>query len=332
MRQAEGMSEHTEQNANEDPREFWEQLYAGAAPIWSGRVNRTLAEIVADLPPGRSLDLGCGEGGDVLWLAERGWHATGIDLSETAVQRAREAARERNGTVDDAGDSAVDSPIDGSVEGSANGAGTAVFLAADLADWVKTGGEVDGNPGSFDLITASFLQSPVALPRELILRAALARLAPGGRLVLISHAAPPPWAAGSDSASGHDHGSGHGDDHSDEHSDGHRHGSGGPKFFSPDDELEMLGLARLDSIADSGADVENTEVADLALDRGLVESAGVNDDAENISGSPNAEYVVRVAEIRKREVNDPDGRPAHIDDSLVIVQRAGGAGRIKTFE
>lgn len=268
MRQAEGMSERTEHNVNEDPREFWEELYAGAAPIWSGRVNRTLAEAVGDLPPGRSLDLGCGEGGDVLWLAERGWHATGIDLSETAVQRAREAARELG--VADGG--SVGGVADGSIDGS--GSGAAVFLAADLADWVKTGGEVDGNPGSFDLITASFLQSPVELPRELILRAALSRLAPGGRLVLTSHAAPPPWVAGSDSASGHKHG----------------HGSGGPKFFSSDDELEMLGLSRRDG---------------------------------------SAEFVVGVAEIRKREVNDPEGRPALIDDSLVVVRRSGGAGEPK---
>lgn len=255
MRQAESMSEHTEPNAAEDPREFWEQLYAGAAPIWSGRVNRTMAEVVAGLPPGRSLDLGCGEGGDVMWLAEHGWHATGIDLSETAVERAREAARGRGVAVE--------------------GFGSTEFIAADLADWVAAGAEVDGNPGSFDLITASFLQSPVELPRENILRAALARLAPGGRLVLISHAAPPPWATAEDAAPGHRH--------------GHGHGSGGPKFFSPDEELELLGLVRTTVFTDDGAD-----------------------------------YLVRIAEIRKREVNDPEGRAAFIDDSLVIVQRSGG--------
>lgn len=35
------------------------------------------------------------EGGDVLHLAEAGWDVTGIDLSEAAVARARDAARER---------------------------------------------------------------------------------------------------------------------------------------------------------------------------------------------------------------------------------------------
>ena len=52
-----------------DAREFWEQHYRGKTRVWSGRVNARLAE----LAPGRALDLGCGEGADVLWLAERGW-------------------------------------------------------------------------------------------------------------------------------------------------------------------------------------------------------------------------------------------------------------------
>ncbi len=164
-----GAGAHSEADADEDPAVFWERRYTGSGPVWSGRVNRTLADAAGSWEPGRSLDLGCGEGGDVLWLAERGWRATGIDLSETAIARAREAAAVRDG-------------ID------------ARFVAADLGEWIEDPRSVADEP--FDLVTASFLQSPVELPRERILRAAAGRVAPGGRLVVISHAAPPSWAEG----------------------------------------------------------------------------------------------------------------------------------------
>lgn len=162
---ATGAHAHDSDTGTGDPREFWEQRYADAEAVWSGQVNGTLADVVSEWAPGRSLDLGCGEGGDVLWLAERGWEATGIDLSATAVARARAAAAGRG--------------ID------------ARFVVADLGEWAQATVAADE---TYDLVTASFLQSPVELPRGRILRAALARARPGGRLVVISHAAPPAWA------------------------------------------------------------------------------------------------------------------------------------------
>lgn len=149
--------------SNDSPKDFWETRYADSERVWSGRVNPTMSSLVADLTPGRALDLGCGEGGDVLWLARQGWQALGVDISETAVARARaHAAQEDLGT------------------GSAN------FLVADLPG--------DMPDGPYDLITASFLQSPVELDRHRILRAAADRVEVGGHLILISHAAAPPWA------------------------------------------------------------------------------------------------------------------------------------------
>lgn len=144
------------------PIDFWEQRYAGAERVWSGRVNATLAAIAGGLEPGRALDLGCGEGGDVIWLAENGWHATGVDLSPTAIDRARTAASARGLTEQ------------------------TTFVASDLSTYTDT---VD-----YDLVTASFLQSPVELPREQILRAATEFVAPGGRLLIVGHAAAPAWA------------------------------------------------------------------------------------------------------------------------------------------
>lgn len=38
------------------------------------------------------LDIGCGAGRDVAWFSERGYHVTGIDLSEKLICKARECA------------------------------------------------------------------------------------------------------------------------------------------------------------------------------------------------------------------------------------------------
>lgn len=153
---------HAEPDPDLSPTEYWEQRYSGSERVWSGKVNATMASVVAELSPGTAIDLGCGEGGDALWLAEQGWTALGLDISATAVGRAR-------------------------VEAAARGLDGASFEAVDLDAW-------EPEPASVDLVTASFLQSNVALDRTAILRRAMTALRPGGRLVSVSHAAPPSWA------------------------------------------------------------------------------------------------------------------------------------------
>lgn len=64
----------------------WDRRYADR-PLWSGNPNGTLVDEVADLPPGRALDVGAGEGGDAIWLAERGWEVTANDISAAALDR-----------------------------------------------------------------------------------------------------------------------------------------------------------------------------------------------------------------------------------------------------
>lgn len=144
------------------PTDYWERRYSGSQRMWSGKVNATMADIVGGFPPGRVIDLGCGEGADVLWLAEQGWQAHGLDISAVAIDRARE-------------------------EAGARGLDDASFTAIDLGDWHP-------EPGSVDLVTASFFQSNVALDRIAILRRAATAIRSGGHLVVVSHAAPPPWA------------------------------------------------------------------------------------------------------------------------------------------
>lgn len=139
------------------PAEFWENRYASTERVWSGAANVTLAQIVSTLPPGRALDLGSGEGGDVIWLAQHGWTAEGVDISPTAVARATAAASAAGLSRDQAR-----------------------FVSTDLSEW--------SGDGAYDLVTASFFQSPVALARTDILRRAAGLIVPGGHLLIISHA------------------------------------------------------------------------------------------------------------------------------------------------
>jgi SAM-dependent methyltransferase len=44
-----------------------------------GVANPLLMREVERLRPGSALDLGCAEGGDGVWLAERGWWVTGVE-------------------------------------------------------------------------------------------------------------------------------------------------------------------------------------------------------------------------------------------------------------
>ncbi|MEZ0363424.1 class I SAM-dependent methyltransferase [Mycobacterium sp. pUA109] len=147
----------------QDAREFWEQFYAEHERVWSGRANARLVEVAAALPPGRALDLGCGEGGDAVWLAEQGWQVLAVDVSTRALQRARAAAVERN----------VLARID--------------FARHDLSDSFPA--------GRFDLVSAQFLHSTARLDRATVLRRAADAVTVGGTLLIVDHAAAPPWAA-----------------------------------------------------------------------------------------------------------------------------------------
>lgn len=149
---------HHQNSENLTPQESWNNLYSEREQVWSGKPNMTLVTLIERRPPTTVLDLGCGEGGDVIWLAQRGWTATGIDISDVAIERARQAAEKLG------------------VE--------AEFVAADLAEW-RTGKK-------FNLIVSSFMQSHFDdLDRIGIFRAALELLNVGGELVSISHAGMP---------------------------------------------------------------------------------------------------------------------------------------------
>src|SRR5690349_13221184 len=68
----------------------WDERYAATALVWSAGPNQFVESELADLPPGRALDLACGEGRNARWLADRGWRVTAIDWSSVAVEKGRQ--------------------------------------------------------------------------------------------------------------------------------------------------------------------------------------------------------------------------------------------------
>lgn len=80
--------------------ERWNRRYSARELIWSIEANRTVQAELADLSPGKALDLGCGEGRNALWLAEQGWQVTAVDFSSVALAKARRIADHRGLTVE----------------------------------------------------------------------------------------------------------------------------------------------------------------------------------------------------------------------------------------
>ena len=72
----------------------WDHRYGGDR-MWSGNPNGTLVVEVSGLTPGRALDVGAGEGGDAVWLAEQGWTVTASDISQRALDRVAAEAERR---------------------------------------------------------------------------------------------------------------------------------------------------------------------------------------------------------------------------------------------
>jgi SAM-dependent methyltransferase len=150
-------------------RESYDELYRSARALWSGRPNRSLVVEASELPPGRALDAGSGEGGDALWLAERGWRVTAVDFSTVALERAAAQAASRG--------------VDGRVE----------WVHADLGEWTPP-------KGGFDLVTAHYLHASWT-DRSAMFRRLAGAVAPGGILLVVGH------LLGEGDGHGHGHGS-----------------------------------------------------------------------------------------------------------------------------
>jgi SAM-dependent methyltransferase len=128
----------------------WDERYAAAELVWSAAPNEFVATHLADLPPGRALDLAAGEGRNAIWLARRGWDVTAADFSQVALDKGRQVA----------GDTAVR------------------WVCADATAWAEA--------SAYDLVVLAYLQLPEAQRRAAV-RAAFAALVPGGTFFLVAH-------------------------------------------------------------------------------------------------------------------------------------------------
>lgn len=131
--------------------ESWDRMYRHRHAPREGGPNPVLAQEIADLTPGTALDLGCGEGADALWLAERGWQVTALDLSSVALEHARAADPRRLVT----------------------------WLQGDMGVWQPAA-------DAYDLVSMHYVHIPPADRSGLFGRLAQA-IRPGGVLLVVAH-------------------------------------------------------------------------------------------------------------------------------------------------
>jgi SAM-dependent methyltransferase len=134
----------------------WDERYSGEATVWSGNPNAQLVALVTGLTVGNALDMGCGEGGDVIWLARRGWRVTGADFSVNGLDRAARHSEHAG--------------------------------VADQTDWWQVDARTfAAGERRYDLVTTHFLHPPDGGMVEVAGRLAEA-VGSGGHLLIVGHA------------------------------------------------------------------------------------------------------------------------------------------------
>jgi 2-polyprenyl-3-methyl-5-hydroxy-6-metoxy-1,4-benzoquinol methylase len=72
--------------------ERWNRILTAADPAFNTSPNAFLAAVTKGLKPGRSLDVGMGQGRNTIYLAQHGWESVGFDPAERAVAAANAQA------------------------------------------------------------------------------------------------------------------------------------------------------------------------------------------------------------------------------------------------
>lgn len=137
--------------------EAWDARYAAAELVWSLTPNQFVADELADLTPGRAVDLAAGEGRNAIWLAAHGCEVTAVDFSEVGLAKGRRLAEAQE--------------LSGSV----------TWVCADATTWAPAADEP-----AYDLAVVAYLQLPAAQRREAV-RRAFEALRPGGTFLLVAH-------------------------------------------------------------------------------------------------------------------------------------------------
>lgn len=143
------------------PASDWVAPTTAAASDWAAvavherarpAVSEGLIEVASDMRPGKALDLGCGEGQNSIWLAQRGWIVNAVDMSAAAIGEARDLATT----------SGVDRTI--------------AFEIADISEWRPV--------SRYDLVFCTFALPARGMGRSRMLEMAGAAVAPGGTILL----------------------------------------------------------------------------------------------------------------------------------------------------
>ncbi|HET7356742.1 MAG TPA: methyltransferase domain-containing protein [Nocardioidaceae bacterium] len=135
----------------------WDERYAASELVWSAKPNQFVEAELADLIPGRALDLASGEGRNALWLADHGWEVTAVDFSLVGLDKGRSLqARHEHGR-----DLRVD------------------WVHADVLEYTPSA-------ASYDLVLLAYLQ---LVPEQcrVAVRTAFSALRIGGTFFLVAH-------------------------------------------------------------------------------------------------------------------------------------------------
>jgi SAM-dependent methyltransferase len=73
--------------------ERWNRILTSPTPAFNTAPNDFLVTITKGLKPGRSLDVGMGQGRNTIYLAQQGWDSVGFDPADRAVAAAQEQAK-----------------------------------------------------------------------------------------------------------------------------------------------------------------------------------------------------------------------------------------------
>jgi SAM-dependent methyltransferase len=132
------------------PESRWDERYRGPGYFYGTAPNDFLVSVADRLPPGRALCLAEGEGRNAVFLAERGYEVTAVDISAEGLRKAERLASDRR-----------------------------VALRCEHHDLAT----YDIEPGAWEVIVLIFAHLPPGL-RERVHRDAVRGLGPGGALVL----------------------------------------------------------------------------------------------------------------------------------------------------
>ena len=130
--------------------EEWNARYRDTGLVWSATPNQFVEAELADLSPGRAVDLAAGEGRNALWLARQGWQVTAVDYARAGLDKGRTLA----------GDLDVD------------------WVCADATTWT--------HEPTFDLCLIAYLQLP-SDERRAAVRNGYASVRVGGTFLLVAH-------------------------------------------------------------------------------------------------------------------------------------------------